>query len=143
MNKKIESILKDNNLCVLCTEKDGKPYCSLMTYSLSEDMETLYMVAFTDSKKYKNIASNNNVSVLVDNRQKIGKESDASIVSITFEGISQTLQTEAENEIKERLAQTHPELGEIANDSGSAVLGIRLMSYKILEGPVQSEQGNI
>jgi nitroimidazol reductase NimA-like FMN-containing flavoprotein (pyridoxamine 5'-phosphate oxidase superfamily) len=114
-----------------------------MTYSLSEDMETLYMVVFTDSKKYKNIASNNNVSVLVDNRQKMGKESDASIVSITFEGISQTLQTELATEIKERLAQTHPELGEIANDSGSAVLGIKLMSYKILEGPVQSEQGNI
>jgi len=46
-------------------------------------------------------------------------------------------------EIKSRLAEAHPELGEIVNDSASVVLGIRLVNYKLLEGPVQSEQGDI
>ncbi|PKM85696.1 MAG: hypothetical protein CVU86_01265 [Firmicutes bacterium HGW-Firmicutes-11] len=143
MKKTIETILKENTLCVLCTEKDGRPYCSLMTYILGEDMETLFMVAFVDSKKYKNIAHNKYVSVLVDNRHIRGKESNTGIVSITFEGIAQTLKPEFAIEIKSRLAEAHPELGEIANDSASVVLGIRLVNYKLLEGPVQSEQGDI
>jgi len=143
MNKTIESILKENNLCVLCTEKDGKPYCSLMTYILSDDVETLYMVAFVDSKKYTNIVHNKDVSVLVDNRHKIRKESNAAIVSITFEGVAQTVKPEFAIEIKSQLAQRNPELGEIVNDSASVVLGIRLVNYKLLEGPIQSEQGDI
>ena len=34
MLAKIETILRENALCVLCTEAAGKPYCSLMTYLL-------------------------------------------------------------------------------------------------------------
>ena len=143
MKKAIETILKENTLCVLCTEKEGRPYCSLMTYVLSDDMATLYMVAFEDSKKYKNITHNKCVSVLIDNRQIVRKESNTGIVSITFEGIAQTLKPEFANEIKARLAQGNPELVEIVNDSASVVLGIRLVNYKLLEGPVQSEQGDI
>jgi len=50
MNKNIEALLNENNLCVLCTEHEGNPYCSLMTFTLGKDNQTLYMVAIDDSK---------------------------------------------------------------------------------------------
>ncbi len=143
MNKKIEAILNTNYLCVLCTEHEGNPYCSLMTFTLGKDNKTLYMVAIADSKKYKNIALNPNVSILMDNRQSLGKTSKNEIISITFEGYYEAVDQEKSEEGKKILLEKHPDLYEIIQNPKCVLLSIRLKSYKLLMGPTNSEEGHI
>ncbi|MDF1615844.1 pyridoxamine 5'-phosphate oxidase family protein [Petrocella sp. FN5] len=143
MNKNIEAILNENNLCVLCTEYGGNPYCSLMTFTLGKDNKILYMVAIDDSKKYRNIALNPSVSILMDNRQRLGKASKNEIISVTFEGSYEAVDKEKAEEGKALLLKKHPDLHEIIQDPKCRLLSIRLKAYKLLMGPTKSEEGRI
>jgi nitroimidazol reductase NimA-like FMN-containing flavoprotein (pyridoxamine 5'-phosphate oxidase superfamily) len=143
MNKHIEAILNENNLCVLCTEHEGNPYCSLMTFTLGKDNKILYMVAIDDSKKYRNIALNPSVSILIDNRQSLGKASKNEIISVTFEGYYEAVDKEKSEEGKKLLLEKHPDLYEIIRDPKCVLLSIRLKAYKLLMGPTKSEEGRV
>ncbi|NTW73146.1 MAG: pyridoxamine 5'-phosphate oxidase family protein [Eubacteriaceae bacterium] len=137
MIEKVKEVLRKNHLCVLCTESSGNPYCSLMTYLLSEDGSILYMTASMKSRKYLNLQSNPKVSLLVDTRMKPGD----SIISITLEGVVLSEAQEDMEMIRTSFIQRHPELLEILNDPYSVLLGIKLKTYLLLDGPVRSFKG--
>lgn len=143
MLAKVATILRENTLGVLCTESNGNPHCSLMTYILMEDPNVLYMVSTLESRKYKNILVNPRVSILVDTRQNRDTAAAENIVSITFEGLFQPL-TEPETQmVKTHLAQAHPELDAILKNPDCVIFGIRLKSFLLLDGPVDSYQGDL
>jgi nitroimidazol reductase NimA-like FMN-containing flavoprotein (pyridoxamine 5'-phosphate oxidase superfamily) len=140
MLAKAETILRENTLCVLCTESDGNPYCSLMTYLLSDDLRVLYLISTRESRKFKNLLVNPRVSVLVDSRQH--PTAGANIVSVTFSGLFQPLADSETQRVKSAFAQEHQELAEILNHPDSIVFAIKLTSYLLLDGPVAADQGD-
>jgi len=141
MLAKVATILRENSLCVLCTEAAGNPYCSLMTYLLSDDRRSLYLVATRESRKFKNLLANPRVSVLVDSRQH--PAAAANIVSVTFAGLFQPLADAEVQPIKTTFAGKHPELEEILSHPDSVVFAIKLQSYLLLDGPVAADQGDL
>lgn len=143
MLKKVEEILATNNLCVLCTFGGDKPHCSLMIYVPGDDLRILYMVSFRESRKYKNLLKNPRVSVLVDTRQDFSSRGDANITSITFEGIYETVPQDKMEQLKKHLNTKNPGLSEIINNPASVLLGIRLKSYLMLQGPVEPYYGSM
>lgn len=143
MLDKVKTILRENTLCVLCTEADGNPYCSLMTYLLNDDFSVLYLVSTRESRKYQNLLANPRVSVLVDTRQHQGSSAAANIVSVTFEGLFQSLADFEIQSIKINLSREHGELAEILNNPDFVVFAIKLQSFLLLDGPVDSYKGNL
>jgi len=143
MLAKLETILRENSLCVLCTEADGKPYCSLMTYLLSDDLSLLYLVSTQESRKYQNLLANPRVSLLVDTRQNRGTAAGGNIVSVTFEGLFQPLADAKTPPIKANLAKEHGELAEILNHPSCVVFAIQFKSFLLLDGPVDSCKGEL
>jgi nitroimidazol reductase NimA-like FMN-containing flavoprotein (pyridoxamine 5'-phosphate oxidase superfamily) len=141
MLAKLETILRENSLCVLCTEAAGNPYCSLMTYLLSDDRRTLYLVSTRESRKFKNLLANPRVSVLVDSRQH--PAAGANIVSVTFAGLFQALADAETERVTTAFAREHPELTEILNHPDSVIFAIKLTSYLLLDGPVAADQGDL
>ncbi|NDL67519.1 pyridoxamine 5'-phosphate oxidase family protein [Anaerotalea alkaliphila] len=138
----IESMVRNHSLCVLCTEGGGKPYASLMTYLPGDAPWVLYMVATRNSRKYRNLLENPNVSVLIDTRQDVAEAPGGDIQSATMEGTFKATETEEERKLKERFAVSHPELGDILQESGCVVFQVRLDSYLLLRGPVHQERGS-
>ena len=69
MREEIEEIIKRNDLCVLSTVADGKPHCSLMSYVTDDDCREFYMITLPATKKYRNLAGNSAVSLLIDTRE--------------------------------------------------------------------------
>lgn len=143
MLAKLETILRENSLCVLCTEAAGKPYCSLMTYLPNDDLSLLYLVATEESRKYQNLLANPRVSLLVDTRQNRGTAAGENIVSVTFEGLFQPLADAKTLRIKANLAKEHGELAEILNHPSCVVFTIQLKSFLLLDGPVDSCKGEL
>ena len=141
MLDKIKKILQENTLCVLCTEANGNPHCSLMTYILIDNLSILYMVSTLESRKYKNLLVNPKVSVLVDTRQNQGPSTDKKIISVTFEGVFQALKDFETQRIKTNLATNHQELNEILKNPTCVVFGIKLRSFLLLDGPADSYKG--
>ena len=132
----VEQLLQENKLCVLCTAGDGKPHCSLMTYMLSEN-QVLYMVVSIESKKYQNMMGNPHVSLLIDNRK--GPSLGEQIISaVTLTGICQSVGPAELAKVKIKFTETYSELAEIINSPSSALFGVKLKSFLLLAGPVNS-----
>ena len=51
MLKKMEDIVKANDLCVLATVSAGKPHCSLMSYISDEESHEIYLISNKQTKK--------------------------------------------------------------------------------------------
>ncbi|MBU4438341.1 MAG: pyridoxamine 5'-phosphate oxidase family protein [Acetobacterium sp.] len=143
MLAKVTTILHENTLCVLCTELNGNPHCSLMTYLLSDDLKVLYLVSTRESRKYQNLLTNPRVSVLVDTRQRLGTNPAENIVSVTFEGLFHPLADPETQIVRIHLAQAHPELNAILKNPDCVIFGIHLKSFLLLDGPVDSYQGDL
>lgn len=143
MLAKVTTILRENTLCVLCTESNENPHCSLMTYIMMDDLSFLYMVSTLESRKYRNLLANPRVSVLVDNRQHHGTAATENIVSVTFEGLFHPLTDSETHRVKTNLANTHPELDEILKKPDCVIFGIQLKSFLLLDGPVDAYQGDL
>lgn len=143
MLEKVKGILQENSLCVLCTAGGSHPHCSLMTYVLGDDLRMLYMVSVQKSRKYRNMLENSNVSVVVDNRQRLSFPSEDRIISVTFEGIYQHLEQEERESACAHLVDAHVELNEILKSPDCVIFGIRLKSFLLLNGPVDSLQGDL
>lgn len=141
MLAQVKELLINNNLCVLCTTNGAIPYCSLMTYALSDDYKIVYMVTVRHSRKYKNLLENSTVSLLVDNRQKIACLSNEKVASVTFEGLHKPLDFEETAHVHDYLMANHLELKEILNNVDCVIFGIALKSFLLLSDPVNSVQG--
>lgn len=141
MLDRVKEMLLDNSLCVLCTVSKDLPYCSLMTYVLSDDLKTLYMVTDRKSRKFRNLLENSLVSLLVDNRQKHAFPTDETVASITFEGLLKHLDPLETELVHIQLVKRHEELINILNNPDCVIFGIELKSFLLLNGPVDSVQG--
>lgn len=141
MHDLVGKMLKENQLCVLCTESQAMPHCSLMTYILGEDGRTLYLITSMNSRKYKNLMENKNVSVLIDSRQHMASGSNFPIISVTFDGVLTDIDKPRLENIRDQFREGHPELEEILIQDNCMIFSVHLKSYLLLNGPVQVLQG--
>lgn len=143
MHDMVEKMLKENQLCVLCTESQGLPHCSLMTYILDEEGKTLYLITSMNSRKYKNLKENKNVSVIIDSRQQLEVGSTHPITSVTFDGEFIQIEKLLLEEMRAQFGAHHPELEEILSQNSCVIFGVQLKNYLLLNGPVQILQGEL
>ena len=137
----VKEMLMSNSLCVLCTVSKDLPYCSLMTYVLSDNLKMMYMVTDRKSRKFSNLLENSMVSLLVDNRQKLVFPTDETVASVTFEGVLKHLDPIETEVVRIQLVERHKELMNIMTNPDCVIFGIELKSFLLLNGPVDSEQG--
>lgn len=143
MLTRVREMLLDNSLCVLCTVSGNLPYSSLMTYVLSDDLKTMYMVTVRESRKYRNLLENPKVSLLIDNRQKWVASSGEVVSSLTIEGVLKPLEPIETTLIRAKLVEGHGELKEIVGNPDCVIFGVELKTFLLLSGPVDAVQGII
>ena len=143
MHDMVEKMLNENQLCVLCTESQGMPHCSLMTYILDKGGKMLYLITSMNSRKYKNLLANKNVSVIIDSRQQLEVGSTHPITSVTFDGEFIEIEKSLLEEMRTLFGANHPELEEILSQESCVIFSVRLKNYLLLNGPVQILQGEL
>jgi nitroimidazol reductase NimA-like FMN-containing flavoprotein (pyridoxamine 5'-phosphate oxidase superfamily) len=135
MLERMRELVKRKDLCVMATESDGLPHCSLMSYAASEDGREIWMLTLMGTKKYRNLLRNPNVSLLVDTREDSGAPGRPRPVALTITGrFSAPDSPEREERIRRLLVARHPELGELAKDPAARVLVVRILAYQLLDG---------
>lgn len=65
---RIRSILNQQQLAVLSTQRDGQPYSSLMAFAFTNDLTNILVATSKATRKHQNIIKDSRVSLLVDNR---------------------------------------------------------------------------
>jgi uncharacterized pyridoxamine 5'-phosphate oxidase family protein len=124
----VKDVLASQFLAVLASVDIGKPYSNLVAFAITEDLKTIVFVTNRDTRKYRNIIADENVSLLIDSRTN--QPSDFSMsVALTIIGSAR----EAENEERENLISLyltkHPHLSQFVNNPTQAVMRITVADY--------------
>jgi nitroimidazol reductase NimA-like FMN-containing flavoprotein (pyridoxamine 5'-phosphate oxidase superfamily) len=135
MIERIEAFLNSHSVCVLATVRDNMPHCSLMAYIVDEHSRVVYMVTPRDTNKYQNILKNPHVSLLVDDRYQGDFPGQRAEHALTVHGTCHRVEDEATKQlVRERLAETRPDMRDFIYDPGSEVIAIYIHSFLFLDG---------
>jgi nitroimidazol reductase NimA-like FMN-containing flavoprotein (pyridoxamine 5'-phosphate oxidase superfamily) len=135
MLERMKELLKRKDLCVMATESEGIPHCSLMSYMASDDGREVWMLTLTGTKKYRNLLANPNVSLLVDTREDNRAPGRPRPMALTMNGRFRSSDSpKQEADLRRRLVERHPVLEELAKDPAARVLIVRILSFQLLDG---------
>jgi len=135
MLKKMKKIVKDKDVCVLATVMDNVPHCSLMSYVPDRDCLEIYMMTRKGTKKYRNLAANKTVSLLIDTREEDCGADRARIKALTVSGVFKTIGDKAKKKlVRQKLLKKHPQLKPFAQDPDTEVFAVKVKSFQLLDG---------
>ena len=105
----IGTILSQQSLAVLSTQRDGQPYTNLMAFANSEDLSEFVVATGTSTRKYQNLMMDSRVSLLLDNRSN--KEDDFhSAEALTVLGVANAVDERVRIFCEDIFIKKHPYL---------------------------------
>lgn len=132
MRKDISDLIQSNHVCVLATVSDGKPHCSLMSYVADTDSREIYMLTQRDTKKYRNLAENPAVSLLIDTRRS---DSKSQTKALTITGIFQgSIDENKKLNIRADLLRINPDLKAFVDDPSIEIIVVQVKAVQLLDG---------
>jgi len=136
MIEKMEALVREKDTCVLATVSDNSPHCSLMSYVTDASCREIYMVTHRETKKYRNLQKNPDVSLLIDSRSgNVNGSPGDHISALTINGTFQKIEDDAKRErVRATLLDRHPVLREFLTDPGAEIIAVRCRSFQLLEG---------
>ncbi len=134
MLEKIKALVQEKDSCVLATAANVVPHCSLMSYAADEATLEIYMLTQRQTKKYRNLLANPEVSLLIDTRSGTSRQPQETM-ALTINGIFQKISEESRHEkALKRLLERHPHLETFAQDPDVELIAIRIRSFQLLQG---------
>ena len=135
MIDRVKAFLKEKDMCVLATTHEGRPHCSLMAYVTDEEAEWIYMVTLRTTTKYKNLLSNEQVSLLVDNRCEGLPAERSKIQALTVHGTFHMVEDEEKRtQILEQFLIRHPHMKQFLDHPEVEIISVRAQSFLFLDG---------
>ncbi|GLI35239.1 pyridoxamine 5'-phosphate oxidase family protein [Desulforhabdus amnigena] len=138
MLHKMKAFLKEKDMCVLATCLGGKPHCSLMAYVTDDAGEVVYMTTLKDTQKYMNLKENPQVSLLIDNRERMDISRDRTCALTVSGSYFPPMDPQEKKSILSKISQKHSHLAQLVNDPRAEVLCIRIESFLLLEGALDA-----
>ena len=135
MLEKMKALAQEKDICVLATVSENRPHCSLMAYATNGQCTEIYMVTHKETKKYRNLTANPQVSLLIDTREEDRSAARLKTKALTVSGVFQVEQDMARRDhIRATLLEKHPHMQEFANHPDAEVFSIRIESFLLLDG---------
>jgi len=132
MLEEMKALAREKNSCVLATIVDSKPYCSLMAYVTNNACTEIYMVTHRQTQKFKNLAANPAVSLMIDTRDTSPRKAAR---ALTVAGVFQRITDPArQKEVRRNLLSAHPHLSEFMGNPDAEVFQINIKSFLLLDG---------
>ena len=123
----LREIVSTQYFAVLNTIGQGLPYSNLVSFAATDDLRSLVFVTGRNTRKYRNIQDNHNISLLIDNRTN--KPSDTSqAIAITAVG---TAREEIDNKslFQAILLARHPQLRHFVDAPDNAIMLVIIRLY--------------
>ena len=135
MLKKMKKLVRDKDVCVLATVTGNEPHCSLMSYVPDRECREIYMMTQKSTKKYRNLAANKTVSLLIDTREEDCGADRARIRALTVSGVFSSIGDKAKKKlVRQKLLKKHPQLKPFAEDPDAEVFAVKVKSFQLLDG---------
>ena len=138
MNKKINqikseliSLLRSQPLAVLATQSHGHPYASLVAFSSSDDLKSLYFATTRSTRKFANLLADSRVALLVDNRSNRASDFRWAMAATATGRAGEVDSGERANALANYLAK-HPQLRDFVHSPTCALCGVRVNTFVVV-----------
>jgi heme iron utilization protein len=130
LKKLLKDLFKNQLFASLATQQLTRPYNNLIAFAATQDLKDILFITRRQTHKYANLLSNNNVSVLIDNRSN----NDADLrnaIAVTVLGTAEEVKDNQKDALLELYLAKHHSLGKFAHAPESALFRIKVKKYFI------------
>jgi len=133
LKKSIEEVLKASRLAVLATENESQPHASLIAITSFGGIRQLIFATYRSTLKYRNLAHNNKVAVLIEGGYINMKGLKENVV-LTITGHAEELIAEENEEAYNAHLKLHPEMESFIRSPDCALIKVIARSYQMVYG---------
>ena len=127
--KLLRKVVRTQYFAVLNTIGQGLPHSNLVSFAATDDLRSLVFVTGRNTRKYRNMQDNHNISLLIDNRTN--KPSDTS-QAIAIAAIG-TAREEIDNKslLRDIFLARHPQLRHFVDAPDNAIMLVTIRLYLV------------
>lgn len=131
LKKLLKDLFKCQLFAALATQQLARPYNNLIAFAATQDLKDILFITRRQTHKYANLISNNNVSVLIDNRSN--KDIDfRNAVAVTAVGTAEEVKGRQKETLLGLYLIKHHSLEKFAHSAESALFRIKVKKYFIV-----------
>ena len=124
----LRQIVGSQRFAVLSTLSNRQPYSNLVAFAVSDDLRQIVFATNRNTRKYRNILSNNKIALLIDNRSN--SQSDFTrALAITVLGTAGELSGDENDKLVRSYLDKHPSLGEFLQRPDTAIIKVLVNDY--------------
>ncbi|MGI9537325.1 MAG: pyridoxamine 5'-phosphate oxidase family protein [Desulfocapsaceae bacterium] len=131
MHERINTLLAEQPLAVLSTQRNGQPYSSLMAFAHTEDLGEIVVATGKSTRKHQNIKMDSRVSLLVDNRSN-SEEDFHSAAALTILGVAKTIEKDEWPAYERIYLKRHPYLKKFLHSPTTTFIRIEVRHYLLV-----------
>jgi general stress protein 26 len=126
----LKALFSKQNLAVLATQHQGKPYENLIAFAHTDDLEHLIFATTRSTRKFSYISEDARVSLLIDNRTN--READFHEATAVT-ALGRTEEVEEESEFFNLYINKFPFLRDFVSSPTCALLKVFIEKYIIVQ----------
>jgi len=131
LKKLLRELFRNQLFAALATQQLTRPHNNLVAFAATDDLKNIIFATRRATNKYSNLLSNNNVSVLIDNRTNLDSYF-RNAVAVTVTGTAEEVrESESENLLSLYLIKHHY-LEKFVHSPDSALFKIRVKRYHVV-----------
>jgi nitroimidazol reductase NimA-like FMN-containing flavoprotein (pyridoxamine 5'-phosphate oxidase superfamily) len=131
MQKIVQELLNSQRLAVLATlmsDQLGRPYSNLIAFAATDDLKEILFATTRATRKFKNLAEDPRVSLLIDNRSN--QETDFGEASaVTVLGTAEEVMGPEREKYLQLYLQKHPYLEEFVTAPTCALIRVKVEKF--------------
>ena len=125
----LREVVSTQYFAVLNTIGQGLPHSNLVSFAATDDLRSIVFVTDRNTRKYRNIQDNHNISLLIDNRTN--KPSDTSqAVAIAAIGTARE-GIDSKSLLRDVFLARHPQLRHFVDAPDSAIMLVTIRLYLV------------
>ncbi|MFO7817007.1 MAG: pyridoxamine 5'-phosphate oxidase family protein [Desulfovibrionales bacterium] len=124
----IRNLLQSQLSGVLATSSDGKPFCYLMAFLATGNLQSIFLAVREKSVKNKQVTNNSQTCFLIDNRQNNHLDTiEASALSVHGR-----IYPSRQSNLKKQFIARHPGLQSFVADSETNIMNLLVERYSLV-----------
>jgi general stress protein 26 len=131
LRKMLRELFRSQLFAVIATQQLTRPHNNLVAFAATDDLRNIIFATRRATNKYSNLLSNNNVSMLIDNRTN--RDSDfRNAVAVTVLGTAEEVKDDQIDELRGLYLIKHHNLGKFVHSPDAALFKIRVKKYFVV-----------
>ncbi len=124
----IRDLIDSRQLAVLCTQKDGHPYASLVAVTVTPELDRIIFLTPVTTRKYDNLTACPNAAFLIDNSENRA-EDIYQATAVTATGTAVEVPNTENQTLKALYLARHPHLASFAAAATTALVCVNISRY--------------